>query len=289
MKKIFGYALFFIIGSGASAQLPVEAMKPISENIKKNASVIKRYENIQFEVKSISKATYTVHQILTIMGEEGKRALQFVEYTHKFRSLNDVEIKVYDANGKQTNKYKKKDLRTTSIGDGLVDDGQTHYFIVPASSYPITVEYKYEIGYSGILRYPPFDILSAGEGVVYSSYTARIPKDLDLRYKAKNIDLPPVVSEEGGDKLYTWIAKDIAPFEYEEGYIGNGKSYPYILLAPNRFKLDDYDGDMSSWKNFGIWYTSVLNGTDKMSEDRKAFYKDMVKNAGSDKEKVRII
>ncbi len=54
--------------------------------------------------------------------------------------------------GKLLQKYKRKDLITTAMEDGLVDDGQMAFVIIPASSYPLTVEYEYEIRYKGTLH-----------------------------------------------------------------------------------------------------------------------------------------
>ncbi len=55
------------------------------------------YENIVFEVKDIDRSSMTVHQIVTVMNEKGKKALHFAEYTDKYRILEDAEVKVFDA------------------------------------------------------------------------------------------------------------------------------------------------------------------------------------------------
>jgi Transglutaminase-like superfamily len=62
-----------------------------------------------------------------------------------------------------------------------------------------------------------------------------------------------------------------------------------VILAPNRFKLDEFEGDMTSWKNFGLWYKGLLQGVDTLGAERKAFYRDLVKNAKNDREKEKII
>ncbi len=77
--------------------------------------------------------------------------------------------------------------------------------------------------------------------------------------------------------------------EYESGAVSFESRYPCIILAATRFKMDDYEGDMTSWKNLGIWYNSLHKGLDQLPEDRKAFLKDLVKDAKDDREKVRII
>jgi hypothetical protein len=63
----------------------------------------------------------------------------FSEYSNKFISLESAEIKVYDAMGKVTNKYKKGDMFTTAVSDGLVEDGMGTFFEVTAASYPVTL------------------------------------------------------------------------------------------------------------------------------------------------------
>lgn len=119
------------------------------------------------------------------MSAAGKRELYFNEYSSKVIELVDAEIKVYDVAGKQVNKYKKRDMFTSAIGEGLVDEGNVTYFEVTANTYPITVEFNYELKLKGTLQYPPYEIQSSGEAVQNSTFTAKVPLNLDLRYKEK--------------------------------------------------------------------------------------------------------
>ncbi len=261
----------------------------IPEAVKKNASVVKRAENIVFAVTDINSASKEVHQVYTVMSEAGKAALVFQESTDKFHSLGDVEIRVYDAEGKTINKYRKKDLTTVAFSDGLVDDAKYHYFMVTTPSYPVTVEYKYDIQYKATLNYPAYYLITPGQGVERSSFTAKVPKELDLRYKEKNVKLAPAITEEGKFKVYKWSVSNLEPIVYEEGAVSFESRYPAILIAPTKFQIDDYEGDMSSWKNFGIWYKQLRKGTDVLPDERKAFFEEMVKDAKNDKEKVKLI
>jgi hypothetical protein len=59
-----------------------------------------------------------------------KEELDFVVTTTKFISLSDAELKVYDANGKQISKHKKKEMVTHAMGEGLVDDGYVTFYNV---------------------------------------------------------------------------------------------------------------------------------------------------------------
>src|SRR5690606_11029940 len=130
-------------------------------------------------------------------------------------------------------------------------------FAVPVTNYPVTVEYKYELKFKGTLGYPTFQVLSPGEGVELSSFTAKVPKDLDLRYKEQNISLKPQVTEEGKYKIYKWTVSNMPPIEDEEGAVSAEFRFPAIRLAPNRISFYGYAGDVSSWKNFGAWVANL--------------------------------
>src|SRR5262245_33332216 len=127
MKKCMSVLVAVCMGSALCAQIPTYDLASIPEAVKKDADVINRYEDIFFEVTDIDRASLKVQQVYTVLNEEGKDLLNFHQYTSKFTALGDVDIKVFDALGRQTMRYKKKDLSTISLGDGLVDDGKTFY------------------------------------------------------------------------------------------------------------------------------------------------------------------
>lgn len=288
-KSLSFLAATFFIGLTLSAQTISYDVASIPEALKKGADVVKRYENSVFTIVDIDKASLSVHEVLTVMNNQGEDALAFSEYTSRLTSLNDAEIRVYDANGKQINRYKQKEMNTSATGEGLIEDGSVTYLKVPASSYPITVEYKYEIKFKGTLFYPSYQILEPDQAVEYSSFTVKTPKELDLRYKERNIKLAPVISEDEKYKLYQWSVKNLAPIEYEEGAVSYESRYPSIQLAPNRFYLYGLEGNLSSWKNFGQWISDLYKGVDELPEERKAFFRTMVQHASNDREKVRLI
>jgi hypothetical protein len=281
--------LFSVLLPDVVSQVIRYDVASIPDSLTKNVSIVKRYEHTIFEVTDIDKTSTKIHCVYTILNKNGEHALRFQEYSNSFRQLDNVDIKVYDQNGKQTERYKRKDLYTRALVDGLIDDAKGHFFVVPAVTYPITIEYIYEIKNKGTLNYPKFEIITPGESVEYTSFTAKVPKNLDLRYKAQNIQLNPVVTENGNTKIYDWVVRQQKPIDYEEGSVSYESRYPSVLLAPNKFKMDNYEGDMSTWKGFGAWETNMQRGLEILPEERKLFFKDLVKDAGSDKEKVKLV
>lgn len=290
MKKIIGFFLLVAFTSQfVSAQSWVYNLATVPEAIKHKASVITHLENIDLEVEDLDKVTLNVHKIFTVMNEEGKQALLFNEYTSKYYSLDDAEIKVYDANGKQTAKYKKRDMTTVANGEGLIEDGYVTYYRISTASYPVTVEIKYDVKIKGTLYIPDFKFISPKEGVVESNYTARVPASIPLRYKPQHTSLQPAVSQYGNYKTYKWTVKNQAPIEYEEGSASGSDKYPHVKIVSDKFSYYGFTGDLTSWKSFGSWIKDLYQGLDVLPADRQQFFKSLVENAGSEKEKIKRI
>lgn len=289
MKNFLISAMVYLITPACFSQINILDASTLAAALKENAHSVKREEKINFEVKDIDAAKLSVHQVYTVLDAEGEDVLYFTQYSDEFRKLEDAEIKVFDAAGKPVNKYKMKEMKSQATGDGLVVDGKVYYFRVAAPSYPITVQYDYEIKFKGTLNYPDYRIETPDQSVEHSSYTASIPSDLDLKFKAKNISLAPLINNTGKNKVYTWEVKNLPAVLYEQGAVSYESSYPSILLSPVKFSMDGNEGDLSTWKNFGLWYANLSKGSINLSDETKTFLKGMVKNASTDKEKIKII
>ncbi len=289
MKKMpFSIFCLFILVSGY-AQNKIFDVNSIPENLKKNACSVIREERISFEVTSIDKATYKVHRVVTVLNENGKDELEFHEFSDQFQSLESASIQLFDSKGAFLHKYKKSDLSKQTAGEGLVPDGKVYFIGLPAPVYPITMLIDYEIKFNGLLQYPGYHFQLPEQSVENSVYVASVPLDLDLRFKGKNTHIIPVTTTDGKIKTYTWTIKNLPALEYEAGSVSYESRYPHIILSPNKFELDGYAGDMSSWQNFGKWYGLLAKNTNNLTEERKLFFQALVKDARNEREKIRII
>ncbi len=289
MKKILVSILFCCIICTCFSQTNIYDASTIPAALKENAHSIKREEKINFEVKDIDYAKLSVHQVYTVLDAEGEHVLFFQQSSDEFTKLEDAEIKVFDANGKQVNRYKMKEMKSIATGDGLVVDGKTYYFQVAAPSYPVTVQFDYQFKYKGTLNYPNYRIEMPEQSVEYSNYTVTVPADLDLKFKPQHISLAPSISNSGKNKIYSWEVKNLASVPYEEDAVSYENSYPAILISPNKFSMDGNDGDLSTWKNFGSWYADLSKGSLNLSDETKSFLKEMVRDAKSNNEKIEIL
>lgn len=261
----------------------------VPEELKKNAAVITHLDNTSVEVEDIDKASVKVHKIFTVVNEEGKEALWFNQYCNKYISLDDAEIKVYDQKGKQTAKYKKKDMYSVAIGEGLVEDGYMTYYKISTANYPITLEFSYEVKLKSILSLPDFHLISSKEAVVESNYSIKFPIGINIRYKPKFTSITPQTADDGKYKTYKWAVKNLPVIEDEEGSASGVSKFPHVNIVADRFSYYGSEGDLSSWKNFGAWINSLYNGLDELPADRQQFFRDLVKDAPNDTEKARRI
>jgi Domain of Unknown Function with PDB structure (DUF3857) len=289
MKKITGLLLLLFVALQVNAQINIYSAFTIPDSLKKDADVVVRDEYIKFTIKDINSAKFEVHDVYTILNEQGKWLLNFQEYSDKFDYLDDAEIKIYDAFGIKKNTYSKKEMATESYGSGLVPDGKVTHFTVNAPSYPITIEINYTRKYKGLFVYPANYFQNPYHSIQQEVFDVEVPSDLSFRYKVLNCNYQPVITHNGDKDFYHWEVKNLPAYKLEK-HVGSSDNYsPKVLLAPNKFQLDDYDGDMTSWKNFGTWINNLYSTTISLPDERKAFYRAMVKDAPTNIEKAKIL
>jgi hypothetical protein len=289
MKKINSLLILVFVALQINAQTNIYSAYTIPDSLKKNADVVVREEYIKFTIKDINSAKFEVHDVYTILNEQGKWLLNFQEYSDKFDYLDDAEIKVYDAFGVKKNTYSKKEMATESYGSGLVPDGKVTHFTVNAPSYPITIEINYTRKYKGLFVYPANYFQNPYHSIQQEVFDVEVPSDLSFRYKVLNCNYQPVITHNGDKDFYHWEVKNLPAYKLEK-HVGSSDNYsPKVLLAPNKFQLDDYDGDMTSWKNFGTWINNLYSTTISLPDERKAFYRAMVKDAPTNIEKAKIL
>ena len=261
----------------------------IADSLLKGAIAVVRTDETFFEAKDENTATMKVHHVVTILNQRGSRYLQFVEVSDKFSKLDEAEIIIYDAMGRKIKTYSKKDMQSTAYGSGLVEDGKYTYFTASAPAYPITIEQNYTTKFTGILDYPDSYLQQPGVSVENFSYIAQVNALMGLRYRVLNSNIKPEITSSGANTSYQFSARNM-PAQNKEFNSGPSANYfAKIELAPNKFKMMDYDGSMATWKEFGLWSNKLIGNDNRLSEKNEAFIKTLVGGASTDIEKARVI
>ncbi len=68
-----------------------------------------------------------------------------------------------------------------------------------------------------------------------------------------------------------------------------GTIFPKVKIAPTKFSIADYSGDMSSWNSFGKFIYELNKGRDVVPQQIAMEVKKLTRNATTDEEKVAIV
>ncbi len=261
MKKWL-YLLLLTPALQASAQYPVSE---IPDSLLKKANAVLRYEETRVTVHSVSSASVYTKQVYTILNEAGLRHAGFVAYYDKFRKLGDVHGKLFDASGRLLRQVKKKEMEDVAYSDNfsLAQDGRLKKFDFYARNYPFTVEFEVEKEYNGLYALPGWQPLDNYDcSVQQSVFTAAFPEDYRLRYKLLNGAPDPVVTVKDKRKNFTWEAKGIPACQYAPYQPSISTWAMGVLLGPDDFEYAGYRGNLSSWEQFGRFFSELYRGRD---------------------------
>jgi hypothetical protein len=286
MRVCLSLCFAFLLGN-ARAQVNY-ATSLIPDSLRTHAhSVIREYQET-FVVSSVSKATFTAHEVVTILDPQGKRDLAFSVRSSAFFKLEDADIFVYDSTGHAYRHIRQKDMNKSSWGEEFVEDGIVTYYSVDDDTYPITIEKDYTQDYKGTMFFPEFDMSNAEGSIQHGSMTVTMPKDMPLRYHGHHTQLQPTIAEPDKDnRTYTWTISGVKATPSEGGAPADWR--PVVYLGPTQFAMAGITGDMSTWQSFGKWTYDLNKDALVLPEASKQFYRDMVKNASTDLDKARIL
>ncbi|WP_018616172.1 DUF3857 domain-containing protein [Segetibacter koreensis] len=292
--KIIGTYFFIHIISFAFAQEPVflkYAVNNIAEDLKKDAKAVYRLDEAYLEVLSPSKYILKVHQITTILSPEGAEHLQQSLWFDKFNRVVDIEATVLNSSGRETQKYKKKDFSIQSYNDGisLATDDKIMHLSLSAPEYPCTIDVTYTIDVSGYIDLPNWYMNNSTSSVEQFRYIVKVPADLGIRYRSLNMNLSPVIEDNGNAKVYTWETKNIAVNTIDAGGYEGGRYLPQIEVSPNVFEYDGHKGEFKNWSDFGKWCYGLYEEKDPFSESRTAEIKRLVNSIADVRSKVTVL
>ncbi len=233
-----------------------------------NANVVVRQYDVKFEVRNKGEATETEHRVLTLLNDKASDENNQYFVYDKIVDIDDLEGNLYDSDGKLVRKIKKKDILDGKQDEHYVNDYRVKVLPFAHLAYPYTIEYTVVRKYKGLMFYPDFyPQSSSSEAVESASLEIIMPEGLDVRIRESNV---PRACKTG--KLQ-WRFSNLLAFEAEP-YMPDTRDYlPRILSAPTKFRIEGYDGDMSSWESYGAFIQKLNEGKDKLPGDTEAMLK----------------
>lgn len=292
IKNIYAMGVFFILLCFSPYVKASDEYKAelIPENLKEGAVAVVRKSSATFTQHNINSGTYKVHKVITILNERGNRFAHFYGHKDNFTDFKKFEGIVRSGSGKEIKKIKKKDLIESSLSTEMASDDKMLIYEVTSPVYPYTVEYTFEQEFkNGIIVYPSFyPIQSYQMAVEQADYTIELPLGQDLRYLS-NFDCKVEDSNTATNHIYKFSSGPLKAIKKEPFISYEDDIFPRVRIGVKNFCFDKVCGDLSTWKDFGIWQNKLLEGRDILPPTIVDKIKELTKNASSDREKVEII
>jgi hypothetical protein len=270
-------------------QYPV---KDIPDSLKKNVDVVFREDHMRFTIHARDRSTLYVHQVITILNENGKHYASEVIGYDKLSKVTLFKGVNYDVNGVQVRRLKSSEIYDQSAHDGfsLYNDGRLKAASLSYGSYPYTVEFEYEIEYKSLFFIPGFNVVGERTSVQNSSYQLVYPLELKPKYKALNINDEPKISKtDKGMETCIWTFTNLKPITFDPMGPGVGELTPRIMASPSIFEYDGYAGSANTWDEFGKWIGGLNKNRNVLPPETQQRIKEITATKTTQEEKVKAV
>jgi hypothetical protein len=267
-------------------------VKTIPEHLLKNADIVKRTEDIQFEVINTGEAVLHYKYALTILNENGDRHATLTEWYDKLHQVRSIEGNLYDANGQLLKKVRNKDVMDLSGVDNgsLMDDNRVKVHSFYHKAYPYTVEYEVTSKFNHTFYFPNWTPQEYEQlSVEKSSFSIITPTDYKIRFQAFNYKGEPTVVTEKNKKRTTWQVSEMPAITSPFAAPRWNEITTAIYAAPTDFEVEGYKGNMSSWQEFGKFIFALKKDRDQLPEDIKQKAQQITAGISGNKEKVKAL
>jgi transglutaminase-like putative cysteine protease len=262
------------------------AVDKIPVGLISDADAVIRYDATRFEIDDESNTVEKDTFVVTIFNKDGQHYGDIFLHYDKFIDINDLNGRILDENGEEIRELDGDEIKDrpeiswySLYEDSRVKEAELYY-----NKFPYTVEFTYEIDYDGYINWPSWYSQHSSEPVELSKFEVKVPDNYKLRYWCNKDSIKPEISE--GGRLYSWHAENLPELSYD----AVGESFidiaTVVKIAPSDFDLDGYKGNMTSWKEFGLWAYNLCKDKNNLSESVKKEIISLVSPYDSPKQKV---
>ena len=286
--------IFFFVSGIASAQENIYDASTVPKELLPYASAVVRNAQEAVEVKDMDNTIYYVKKIITVLNKNGDDDASLVLDYDKLTSIRYVKGMIYNASGIPVSKFSEKEFKEQYNDDGfsLYNDNHLKYYIPPATEYPYTIEYEYEVKLKQTMALPGWmPNPSTGVAVENSKFSISCKPGFNIRYK--EINMPSsvnIATNKDGLKTYEWNInnlKAVRTVDYEPlpyNYLSE------VKIAPEKFEYDGITGSFTNWEELGKFTSyKLLANRQTVSPATEEYIKQLTANITDPKLKAKKI
>ncbi|MBK8599472.1 MAG: DUF3857 domain-containing protein [Flavobacterium sp.] len=272
MKWIF-FAVISITTSVVFSQKIAHSYSAIADSLKQNANAIVRLDQMDITISSQREMILKKVRIVTVLNESGRSAIDAIESYDKRTVVKSIEATIFDAFGNEIKKIKRKDFKDQCAIDGatLFSDNRVVFLEYTPTQYPFTVAYESEVKTSNTAFVPSFYFITRYDTSVEKSHlNVKFPDNLGFRKKEFNFSNFAIVKTLDNTTQLSYEVTNILAQKAEYFSQDGGKVFPWVMMGLEQFNLEGIDGQATTWKEFGQWYTDkILFDTTKLPDETK--------------------
>ena len=209
---------------------------------------------------------------------------------NKMNTVSGIEAGIYDISGIEIQKLKKSAIveKSKSSPYSFYEDTFVKEFSLRNNSYPYILKYTYRIEASQFIFVSYWiPIIDNDIPTFGASLSVRTKSDFPLLYHS-NLVLKPEIDSISGYTTYLWRTSYKDPVKPEAFSPPLTEFIPFVSVVPYNFNYEKA-GSHESWKTFGNWNLSLLDGLSDLPEMEKLKINSLVSNIADEKEKIRIL
>jgi hypothetical protein len=301
-RSLIFLALLFLTGTGFCLKKPLipipgspeikYSVATIPDSLKENADLIVRDYTMDLQVKSLTAAVIKVHLVLTLLRASAVENANLSLYYDRFSKVKSIKFVCYNATGIQTKKSKSSDIIDESaISYGIFyEENRVKKVKLLPDSYPVTVEYTYEIDLSEFIEYPSMQPQEDYRvSVEHAELNITALNEFFPRLRTRNFSQQPLTNKNGNETTLTYSFQNLAAVEEEKFSIPLSDRVPEVDITANDFKTLGNVYDWGSWKTYGLWDYDLNKDRDILPEKTIERVKLLIKDKVSDLDKIKSI
>lgn len=286
MRLLTFIAIFLFINFSFSQNYSVST---ISKELLDNADAVVRLNSTSILVLARDRMNVSEHRVVTVLNEKGDRHVRAYAFYEKNYKISNILAIVYNAQGEEIKKIKKKDFLDQSAIDGgtLYSDSRVLLLNYIPVEYPYTIEFTNEYTTSNTAFVPNFNFLESYRvSSEKSDFSFKVECGIPFRHKASNFEDYQVELSLESNALRC-SANNLTAIQSEPLSPMFNEFTPNIKVALDSFHLEGMDGVAKTWEELGQWmYDELLVGQDQLDEETVVKVKALVKNVDDPLEKV---
>jgi len=263
---LFAGIVLFSFTCGAQSNFPVATIDAL---LTENANAVVRLDETIVDVLAVNKMVVYKRKVITILKKAGESSINPYAFYDPSTRLSNLGTVIYNEQGVELKKIKKRDFIDVSAVDGgtLYGDSRIKYFNYTPVSYPYTIDFSYTFTTSNtafLPRWMPVDDYLVG--TEKSIFKMNIAPELTWRKKEKNFQGYPIKNVSQRNQLH-YEMEGLSAQKREILSPSFHDFEPQVMVALNVFHLEGVNGTATDWDTMGKWqYEQLLKGRDKLPQ-----------------------